>query len=100
MVDEAGQVNFVLVHDKAMDGSGGHVNIAIQTTSQALKGGGVKLLTRDDPGTSGTKAECYVNTHVRDCYWYDELNVEGYFSHLWAPCCTVRRKRRKGTHVA
>lgn len=67
VADDAGQVSFVLVHDKANDGSGGQVNVAIQATSNSLKNKNIQLLTRDDPGYYGSKAQCVANTNSGDC---------------------------------
>lgn len=70
-------VSFVLVHDKAKDGDGGHVNMAIQTTSQVLKNAGIQLQVRDDPGADKSPRECAVNTNSGDCYSYNSDTLEG-----------------------
>ena len=54
-----------------------------------LRGTNVNLVERDDRGKNGKdQGECKRSTSMGDCYYFDQANMEGYISQLWASCCT------------
>ena len=82
-MDEDLRVSFVLVHDKAGDGSGGRIRLVID--SPDLAGKGVTVLQEDDPvGLSSSTCAAATN----DCFYWDEATGAGDFFWYWDQCCT------------
>eukprot|EP00049_Salpingoeca_infusionum_P006223 m.103408 g.103408 ORF g.103408 m.103408 type:complete len:777 (+) comp13236_c0_seq2:467-2797(+) len=85
VADSSGNVYFVVVHDKAEDGSGGQIKMEFLASDLIGKGVGVPV--RDDQiAFTSDKSKCVNNRG--DCYYFDSANMYGYFSHSWPSCCT------------